>query len=264
MLKRLRMDMHRLPKGLAFKIILILLLGEFTLTAFAFSFMMSRADDMGELFQMMGITGTTMTAPMFLKLTLGQLGDFAMYMAIYVVLFSNGDFHSGFIKSVAGQVRTRSMLGVSKFITVAVYTVFYFFASILISVIELAIFFDGPKDIGTGEFWQYALLLLFMYLAMSVSIAAVAQFFRSNLIGIISGVAISIGLISSILSLVNVLIKKLGFEVDLAEYTITGSIKSLGLEGSLGDYSQHIIVCTVYMIVAVAAALISYNKRDIA
>ena len=264
MLKLLRMDMHRLPKGLAFKIILILLLGEFTLTAFAFSFMMSRADDLTEVYQILGISSDVMTAPLFLRLTLGQLGDFAMYMAIFVVLFSNGDFHSGFIKSVAGQVKSRSMLGISKFITVAVYTVFYFFVSILISVIELAIFFDGPKDIGTGEFWQYAFLLLFMYISMSVVIAAIAQFFRSNLIGIISGVAISIGLISAILNLVNMLVKKIGFDIDLAEYTITGSIKSLQIGGSIGDYTQHIVVCLVYMIVAAAAALISYNKRDIA
>ncbi|MBR1562987.1 MAG: hypothetical protein IJ645_07255 [Ruminococcus sp.] len=264
MLNLLKMDLRRLPRSMAFKVILILLAFDLTMTSFSLSFILNHAESAGEVTGILGLSGDHMTFGMFLRVTLGQLGDLALYPAIFIVLFTNGDFSTGFIKSVAGQVRSRGMLAVSKFITTVIYTVFYFAVYLLLSMLELVIFFDGVKVTDAAQFVQYLLLIFYMYLAMLILIAAIAQIFRSNLIGIIIGIMISTGLISGILKLINTLLKKLELDIDISKYTITGCITSVDPTGDLSDYTRHIIVCTVYIVIAVCAAIISHNKRDIA
>ena len=264
MLKLLKMDLRRLPRSLSFKIILILLAVDLTITSFSLSFILSHADSVSELGGMMGLTDKYMHFGMFLKATIGQLGDIALYPAIFIVLFTNGDFSSGFIKSIAGQVRSRGMIAVSKFITTVIYMLFYFAVYLLLSMLELVLFFDGVKVTDGAQFIQYLLLMVYMYIAMMIFIAAIAQIFRSNLIGIIAGVMISTGLLSSILKLINILLKKLEIDLDISKYTITGCITDVSLTGDLGDYTRHIVVCAVYIAVAVCAVIISHNKRDIA
>ena len=264
MLNLLRMDLRRLPRNTAFKVILILLAFDLTMTSFSLSYMISHASDSSDLLGIVGVNSKVMTFGTFLRITIGQLGDLALYPAIFIVLFTNGDFSTGFIKSVSGQVRSRGMLAVSKFITTVIYTVFYFAVYLLLSMLELVIFFDGINVPNATKFVQYLLLTFYLYTAMMILIAAIAQIFRSNLVGIIIGVMIASGLLSSILKLINILLKKLEIDLDISKYTITGCITSLKLTGDISDYSRHIIVGTVFIIVSIAATVFSYNKRDIA
>lgn len=263
MLNLIRMDLHRLPRNMAFKVIAILLVFETTLTAFTFSYMANHTSDLLEMTEY-GFLNGKMTLGLFVQMTLGKLGDFALYLAIFVVLFSNGDFSTGFIKTIAGQVRSRGMLAASKFICVTIYTICYIAFFTVISIIDCSIFFDGARVLDMGELVKYMLLMLYMYIAMMFLITAIALIFRSNLIGIIGGILISTGLLSAILGLVNILLDRLNIDIDLKKYTITGSITSVALTGDLSDYTRQIIVCAVYMVAAVTATVISYNKRDIA
>ena len=260
----LRMDLHRMPRSMAFKVIAILLVFETTLTAFTFSYMLNHTSDLMEMPGGFGFEDGKFTLGMFVQMTLGQLGDFALYLAIFAVLFANGDFSTGFIKTIAGQVKSRGMLAISKFISVVIYTIGYIAFYTLIAIVDCIIFFDEVRVPDMGELIKYMLLMLYMYIAMIFLITAIALIFRSNLIGIIGGILISTGLLSAILGLVNILLDKLNIDIDLKKYTVTGSITSVTLTGDLSDYTRQIIVCAVYIVVSLIATIISYNKRDVA
>ncbi len=263
MFKLLRMDMHRLPKGMAFKMIIILLIADMTLTAVSFWFLLSHAPSGMDL-AALGLPSDDLSLPMLVKLTAGALGDVALYLAIYVVLFANGDFSTGFIKTVAGQVKNRRLLAWSKFITIAVYTIGYMLLYMLVITVECRILFGGFGIEDAGRFAAYLFMELYMYLAMTIMITSIVLIIRSTLVGMICGIVIATGLLSTILGLINLLIKKMEIDIDITEYTVTGCIKGANFDQPLSDYTKPVIVCTVYIVLSIIGTLISHTKRDIA
>ena len=60
----------------------------------------------------------------------------ALFMVIFTVIYASADYTSGFVKNIAGQVKNRGMLVVSKAICLFVYTLIFFLFYILVQIIS--------------------------------------------------------------------------------------------------------------------------------
>ena len=188
----------------------------------------------------------------------------ALFLLIFAVIFSTEDIQSGYVKNIAGQVKNRGHLILSKAISLMLFVVITLFGTILVQIlsnffiwgkIELGNFSDFFSYMGTQVVLHYAFVLI----AMAISIIL-----KNNVLSMIIVICLSMNIATIFYSGIDKLIEKLGISrFHLLDYTITGKIAMLPMEITSKDCIESIRVSIIFIIVSVVITELIFKKRDI-
>lgn len=194
-----------------------------------------------------------------------QSGIFLLLVAIFAVLFVNGEQRTGYIKNIAGQVSNRGNLVLSKMISCLIFSAMLFIAAYLSNLLISQILLGY---VSLGSFTDYLpiyAMQLFLHFAYGASMILIAVLSRSLVASIAIGVMAPMGISSIICSFINMLLGKAGVSesFDISNFALTGNLNQLTIESSSGDFARAIIVSAAFLITSTALSMYIFKKRDI-
>jgi ABC-2 type transport system permease protein len=184
----------------------------------------------------------------------------AMLMAIFVAIFLTAEFTHGTMKNTLSKGSVRIKVYFSKLITCGfVCLVMLLVSWIIVLIIGTILWGFNPQGIGAWTVIAYLLLILLLTLAYTAVFTFVAMSIRSNGGTVAINVIVSV-MMSTLLGLVDRII---GHNVDLTKYWLDGPISSLSYTSTSGDVVQAIVVAAVWGVVAIVVGIVLFQKRDV-
>lgn len=193
-----------------------------------------------------------------------QCKSIALFLAIFVILFTSGDISSGYIKNVAGQVKHRGYLVLSKMVILALYTVVTLGLTIVVQAVSNRIVLGYLEWGNGGEFVKYFLLQLMLHIALAAICMAVTIIVRNNVFSMIFSIALCMNLWILLYMGIDKLIHKVGFDsFTLLDYSVTGNIFQLPMEISRQKGLTVAAVSVVFLVVMLVLSGVLFEKRDV-
>lgn len=133
----------------------------------------------------------------------------ALFMVIFAILYSTADMTSGFVKNIAGQVRNREGLVISKAVSLFLYTILTLLLFTGAQMLSNALFFDEFVFGPAKEFFQYAGLQILLHFALLMIVMCIAVVLRNNVISMTIGVLLCMNVLVIFYSFLDRLIAKM-------------------------------------------------------
>lgn len=188
----------------------------------------------------------------------------SLFMVIFAVLFTSADMNSGYIKNIGGQVSHRSILILSKSVSLFLYTIVFMLYFFVVQAVSCALIFGYLKWGAWKEllpFLGMELLLQFAFLIICMTITMVI---RSKVFGMTAAVCLCMGVSSTICMLLDKLAKQyLNLEVTLENYLVTTKIGNILPGFTANQAREAILVAAAFLVVMTVANVISTEKRDL-
>lgn len=174
-------------------------------------------------------------------------GFLLLLTGIFTIIFVSGESHTGYIKNIAGVVKRRWYLVVSKNVVIALYILAEIVVLLLFGLLAMVLFgVEGERTLSMDllklTLLQYGLQIAFSMLSMLLYILL-----RSRLVSIIISVCLTTGLGVLMFSYVDKILEKSG--VVISKYLITinaGTIASYNNEIALRVLGIFLFACVVY------------------
>lgn len=187
-----------------------------------------------------------------------------LFIIIFTVLFSMADIHSGFIKSIGGQVKGRGVLIVSKMAAIAIFTAIVIIADFLTELIAVNIFFDDAVVGSASEIVRLLSSQFVLNFALAILMMAIAIIIKNNVVSMIIGVCMCSGIFELIFMGINYLMDKIGFsDFDINNILITGKIQNVTIGADAADIGYALLTAAIYIAVSVLAVYNVFKHRDI-
>jgi ABC-2 type transport system permease protein len=203
----------------------------------------------------------TISAVTFLELTLG-LGFLPTLFAIFVSLFTAGEFHNGTMKNYVSRGFNRVQIYLAKFTVSGIAILAMLAVNILFSCV-IGILFWGFDPYSVATIGSLAIMLFGVGLLM-LAYSSVFVFVSMWLRNIGATVAVNVGLVflfSSVLMAINYII---GGSLTLSDYWLTDSITALAsLSPENGIVQRGIIVGLCYLVGSTVLGSILFKTQDI-
>lgn len=189
-------------------------------------------------------------------------GAVSCILAIFVVLFCAEEYSGGFIKNYAGQISNRLPIVLARSLAIAAYTVVMTIWYVIVQIVSDLIFF-GNLPIGE-HMLGYCGLQTLLSIALMLVIMLVVTVVRSTSISMVVSLAISWQMTSLLYMGIEKLLDFVGVsDVHLAEYTISGTMRTLSDALTQGECMKAIGVALAYLVGACAISGVVFSKRDI-
>lgn len=193
-------------------------------------------------------------------------GILMIFCAVFVSLFVGAEHQSGYLKNIAGQVPSRGLLALSKFIAIAVEILLMFVIYSVCCIVAGYLFFGTQFTFGSGTALfkmlgtQYLLHLGFSALIMCLCMVTGSAVF-STAIGILG----CSGLPSLLYSGIDWIIQKINssITVDFGKYMIDTNVYAISGTSVSGDIIRAALVGCAFAVVCTALSALVMQKRDI-
>ena len=268
MFNLIKMDTYRLAKSKQFKIGLII--------SFVFSFAaIAVIAGIGKLIPLLGEDGEGILFLFPYADWFSQVSIFTVILTVtsYLSLmiscmissnFINEEQANGYFKNIAGQVKDKSMLVLSKFFTVIVISlavlVCYVAGSALASVLLLgkSLTFDYPDGFAFAMFTRFVL-----YLAVNSIIIFLCTFTKSKSLAIAFGLVFGTGITRFAYSIVETFLGMiLKADIQIASFTPDGQVFSITAESTSEDLGKAFAVGVCYIVAFLFFSSLILKKRD--
>lgn len=189
---------------------------------------------------------------------------YALFLVIFVVLFSTADISSGYIKNIGGQVQSRGALAISRAIALAVFTIMTLAGVFVFQAVANGIIF-GYLEWGDAR----AILLYFatevvLHYALVLICMTIAVTLKNNVISMVIAVCLTMNVMTIVYGLVNNAIQKMGIQnFQIYEYTITGKLSLLPMNPGGKECLAAFGVALAFIVAAIVAGSVVFQKRDI-
>ena len=188
----------------------------------------------------------------------------ALFLVIFTATFVMGEFNSGYIKNMAGQLKNRQNLIFSKMVALFCYTIIIFLITIITMIIGHRVILGYLVWGNIKQLITYALIQIVLNYALSVSVMTIAILLRNSVGAIIIAVCLCMNVMTIAYAGINAIIGKAGVKnFNILKYTLTGKIAMLPVNAKYADNMQAIMVGLVFIIVLMLISCMSFKKRDI-
>lgn len=281
MLNLIRMDVARMRRMKSLFWVPFLLCAILFLEVFSTKQLYERMNDLSEVASSMDIELNdateqelkTMNDKLDLKIdVLDSFGEllpsnvFALYLAIFTVLYSCADFTTGFIKTIGGQVKRRSQLVASKLAGLFVFEVFLFAVAFAVYTLLSIFFFKGVTFNDPSHFLGYFGIQLILHFCLMCFCAMVCIVARNGLVGMVISLITVLGFFTLLSMLINKLISSLMDKVvHVEEYLIMENITRFDYN-STGDSVTALTaltICGITAAISIILSCLSMEKRDV-
>lgn len=189
-----------------------------------------------------------------------------LLVAIFTVIFVNGEMKNGYIKNLVGYIYKRRRLVISNAIVVAVYTIILMIVGALVSAGATYLLFDGTTFGDAGEFFGYFSTQTLLHVSFSLLVLMFTYITRSTAIPMVIGIALSSGIGTLIYGLATMALQKIADISDsfyLGNYTVTGNIVGVSLNAESSDIIRAVVTAVVFAVVFVTVGCFVTEKRDL-
>ena len=189
---------------------------------------------------------------------------YALFLVIFVVLFSTADISSGYIKNIGGQVQSRGALVISRAIALAVFTIMTLEGVFVFQAVANGIIF-GYLEWGDAR----AILLYFatevvLHYALVLICMTIAVTLKNNVISMVIAACLTMNVMTIVYGLVNNAIQKMGIQnFQIYEYTITGKLSLLPMNPGGKECLAAFGVALAFIVATIVAGSVVFQKRDI-
>ncbi len=256
MLNIIKMDFYRMFKSVSFWVSLIVASG-----IAVFVNIMAVLFEISDMF--------TKSASFILMQALSG-GDTLIICTIFISLFIHSEFKNGFIKNIAGHVKPRGKLILSKLLILVGYIIilpltYYLFSILTLTLSGSKIIFDFSADI----FMAIAVEML-LYFAFGSIIIMLSIISNSNALSIAVGIMMSTQVFSIIFVVIDYLIRKINPDSTFtsSDYSLISNIGNVATINYSANTDENYIVravCVgiVFAAVAITLSVFSLQKKDI-
>lgn len=188
----------------------------------------------------------------------------AVFLVIFTVIFTMADITSGYVKNIAGQIKNRYLLILSKSCSVFIYTVivlsfFVFWQAICNFIFMRYIVWGDGKQFLLCFFTQCLLHFAFAMVCMMVAISIKNQVFSMTI-----SICLCMNLMTIIYAAVDKAVQNLGKkDFSCIFYTLTGRMSMLPQDLTRKDSMEAMIVSILFAVFAILIASVVFEKRDI-
>jgi len=187
-----------------------------------------------------------------------------LFMVIFTVIYSSADYTSGFIKNIAGQVKNRGMLVVSKAVCLFIYTVIFFAFYLLVQIISDGVILGYFKIGDVGDLFSYLGVELLLHYAIVILVMSLTIIIRNNLISMIVSVCMCMNLFTLMYNGIDKIISKAGIDdFSILKYTLTGNVSLLLPGAEAGDNVRCIVMSLIFGLAFLIIGSIVFKKRDV-
>lgn len=189
---------------------------------------------------------------------------YTLFMVIFAVIFSTADISSGYIKNIAGQVKSRKMLIISKAVLLALYTVITLIGTFVLQIISNAIVFGEVVLGNVDDIVVYLGIQLILHYAMVVICMTIAIIIRNNVVSMVMSICLTMNIMSVIYLAANNIIEKMGIkDFQIYKYTVTGELSLLPMSPTVRESAMAVCVGIAFIIIMLIAGSTVFQKRDI-
>lgn len=189
---------------------------------------------------------------------------FALFMVLFTVLFSTADVTSGYVKNIAGQVKDRSNLVISKAVVLIVFTVITMLGIILVQAIANRLFYGYLEWGSIRDFAGYTGMQMLLHCALVLVVMTLAIILKNNVWSIVIAVCLCMNLSVVLYSGIDKLLHGMGFkDFQLCKYTLTGNIELLSMNLGGKGYVTAFATGLVFLITMPVLSGYVFKKRDI-
>ena len=195
-----------------------------------------------------------------------QSGILTLLCVIFTAVFVNAEQKNGYIKNIAGQLRNRGFLAVSKLAASALQVFLIMAVFTLSTVLAGQIFWGGRLAAGSAADLlsflgaQYLLNLGFCALILLLSILT-----KSSAFSMTAGIIMVLGVLYSVYALISRAVNELlpVNDFNLSLYMLEANIQMTGIGASSDTMQRAVIVGAAFLAVSVISAMAIMKKRDI-
>lgn len=188
----------------------------------------------------------------------------AIFILIFVVLFSSADLTSGYIKNIGGQVENRGRLIVSRAAALFVFTVLSMALYLVLQTAAQQIYYGYIEWGNLGELFRYLGIQTALLYALVLICMAVTVILNNNVFSIAISICLCMNMMSIVYQAADQWIHKMGAEkFQLLKYTVTGKIAMLPMLPTTKDCLTALGIAAAFGIGAVALTGQIFRKRDL-
>lgn len=187
-----------------------------------------------------------------------------IFMVIFAVIFSTADMGSGYIKNIAGNVKNRGQLVLSKAIVLFLFTIMTMLSYLVVQTVSMKIHF-GYVELGNiSNFLTCVGIETMLHYGLVCVCMAVAIILRNNLFSMILSVCICFNVMNLLYSFVDKVLNEIGIENSaIARYTLSGKISMLPMEPAGSTGTKCALMVVLYILAFVGAGSYVFQKRDV-
>ena len=257
----LKMDMRRLIHSKMFVISMIIVAGLNLVTGCGFTYLVRLFTKTTELTKV--DLSDLITTPF-----VGSLFVIALFVSL--INFSFADIANGYIKNIAGQVRHRRDVVVSKFVVIGLHNIIFMLVGVLSHILGYVILkFTGAVELRIDENIVAAIVTLILKWMLVMSISAILMFFtngiRNKTLAVVTGVIIGTGALGLAYVGLNVAVNNI-FKMDnfdIADFMPDSLMKSIDYAGANLAFINAIVVSIVVTLVFMGLTIKVFNSRDV-
>lgn len=194
-----------------------------------------------------------------------------LFCVIFVPIYVNAEQKNGYIKNIAGQLKNKGMLVLSKLIVVALQVLTIFGVFVIVSAIAGKIEFgDSFTFCNLRTTFKILGIQYVLHVAMSIIIMAITLISRSVAAGITYGILSSMGLIGSIINGgIAIISKYLKLrEFNIIEYTVGTCITQMcntEITNILANEVaiKSITVSVIFIVIPTVISMLCIQRRDV-
>lgn len=191
----------------------------------------------------------------------------ALLLAIFIGLYIGNIYSTGLDRNLNVFAGKRMMLFGTRMLMISIYGLVLHIFTWITALLSAALMGKSVVLAIDKAFVIYFIITWFLLTSFGCIVASMTHVTRSKAAGITLGILLSVGILSTIMSIASlVLQKKLGLESDfnLGNYTVTQNLATINLYSD-GHFVVRAIICgAVYFAAAYILSSMIVRKRDIA
>ena len=190
-----------------------------------------------------------------------------LLIALFTVIFINGELKNGFVKNLVGYSFNRSKFVCCNLIIVSIMSVLILLVTVVTTIGVTLLLFPDYEWGDSSSFAMYITTETLVHISFALFMSALAYLTRTTALPMVIGIALSQGLGTAIYSLITVAAKKLfdGVPDDflISDYTLTGNVGLLNLGSEDGDFIRAIIIGCIGLVLFTFCSCYFTQKKDI-
>ncbi len=247
----LNMDFYRLLKTKSTYIIYLIYIGLMVMSIFALNISNVDANAVGKVSE---------ATHMLLQ------GNSAIFViVIFIAMFINAEFNSGYIKNIMGDVSKKSNYVLSKIVVFTVYTAIFIITGAVSAIISSYVVYDKVDWTGYGSTLVYIGVIYLLNVSFACIMTLITIVLRNSAASTSIGIIYTLTLANLLYMLINYIVSKI-FNLDdfmIQKYVVEGNMNILSSSSEATAFLRGGVVAIIFGFFAVFVSIQIVRKRDV-
>lgn len=190
---------------------------------------------------------------------------FLIIFAIFAAVYVNAENKSGFVKNLAGRMRYKGNLFISKLPSLLVFALIEFLIMYVVTAVGVRLIIGGIDLNISADMAKTLAVQVLLSFAFVCAVAFLTVLSKGTVLPSVIGIVFAAGMANLLWAGVNIAAKKLGAADDftVAKYTLVSNIQLAGSNSEMYSVTRAVLVAVIFLAVSCAASFTVMNKRDI-